>query len=746
MNLFDFKEAKYLERDTNTPTFSGTVPSEIGKGGQMLITVGDKTVSVDINPADGSWSWTPPTPLEDGYYNMSFQSVDKAGNVSTPSLRTLIVDTTPPAAPKLVYVYDDEGQQTGMIKSGDTTDDRRPTLTGIAQKNTVVYLKDGDIIIGSAQTDQDGMWTIEPERDLNDGKHNLTLVAKEEFAKKERWGETSEIIEIIVETRPEAPPTTTVRFDDMTRDSGNPYDWRTNDGSAGRVVSGTLSEPLKAGETLKIYNGVEWKEAKVIGNRWTFIDDAAHDNSWDYSAVVSNEKGAGEQIQQHVVIDKSAPGLPADIILSGSNATIDLKGSGVIAGDKLNVIAGNNHIGHILTQAEIDSGKAVIALGSVHTKVSAALTDQIGNSSNYLQVNILGNSATNFNGMNKLSYSEIKNKDFGDFTLKVGSRSHAGGWEYGLVKAGTRYDYQYGDTWINNWVTPSDMIVMGGANDGNNLIELDLNEKEASGITFQLYARGYGETFTIQFIDINGAVVYTKKHIVPGHSTWNIVGARIDVDMPDGLKFNKIQISDSTRYPSQNPVTALDDIQLKGLSEKTIYSPDTIQTITAQYDDYTYFGDEKNNIFKLSDPTVLNEKDININGGDGIDTLQITTTTSGSLLDVSKIVSVGRLSSVEIFDINGGNDTVKNTLNLNINDILELGQKNIFVSDGRLQVMVKGDNDVVTLDHLFKDQDLGNWVKESGNITLGGQHYQVFHHQAFDAELLVQDGVTVNLV
>ena len=34
MDLFDFKEVKYLERDTNTPTFSGIINSEVGKGGR----------------------------------------------------------------------------------------------------------------------------------------------------------------------------------------------------------------------------------------------------------------------------------------------------------------------------------------------------------------------------------------------------------------------------------------------------------------------------------------------------------------------------------------------------------------------------------------------------------------------------------------------------------------------------------------------------------------------------------------
>ena len=60
------------------------------------------------------------------------------------------------------------------------TDDRRPTLTGVAEKGTVVYLKEGDTVIGSAQADaKTGIWTL--DADLSDGTHQLTLVAVETF-------------------------------------------------------------------------------------------------------------------------------------------------------------------------------------------------------------------------------------------------------------------------------------------------------------------------------------------------------------------------------------------------------------------------------------------------------------------------------------------------------------------------------------------------------------------------------------
>lgn len=199
MDLFDFKEVKYLERDTNTPTFFGKIDSEVGKGGQVMITLGDRNFFVDINPQDGSWKWTPPEALADGEYSLSFMTIDTAGNLSTPSQRTLIVDTTPPVAPTLLNLYDDQGAITGSFDAGKMTDDRRPTLTGIAEKGTVVYLKEGNTVIGSAKADEKtGLWTLEPNVDLADGRHNLTLVAAETFAGKVREGKVSDEFNITI--------------------------------------------------------------------------------------------------------------------------------------------------------------------------------------------------------------------------------------------------------------------------------------------------------------------------------------------------------------------------------------------------------------------------------------------------------------------------------------------------------------------------------------------------------------------
>ncbi|KVL67631.1 hypothetical protein WJ47_11170 [Burkholderia ubonensis] len=127
-------------------------------------------------------------------------------------------------------------------------------------------------------------------------------------------------------------------------------------------------------------------------------------------------------------------------------------------------------------------------------------------------------------------------------------------------------------------------------------------------------------------------------------------------------------------------------------------------------------------------------------GTDGIDMLKLTGT--GQVLDLSNLQ--GKLSSVEVIDLTG---TGGNTLKLSLADVLEQGGKDLFVNDGKTQMMIKGaDGDVVELSDLLPDgSDVGDWAQQAGTVTVEGVAYNVFYHSGLNAELLVQTGVTTHL-
>lgn len=212
MNTQSLPGIIYAERDTALPTISGSAPSEKGKQNSVAqFWIGGELHTVPIDPLTGNYTWTASKNMPDGDYSVSITAKDRAGNVGAPLLVTLRIDTTPPAAPDLLNLYDDQGPVHGSFDAGKTTDDKRPTLTGVAQNGTTVYLKDEhNNTIGSAKADAvTGKWVMEPSQDLKDGENKLTLVAEETFAKKQRMGTSSAPFTIVIgDDAPVLPPNT----------------------------------------------------------------------------------------------------------------------------------------------------------------------------------------------------------------------------------------------------------------------------------------------------------------------------------------------------------------------------------------------------------------------------------------------------------------------------------------------------------------------------------------------------------
>lgn len=123
--------------------------------------------------ADGRWSFTPEL-TTDGTHVFSASYTDRFGAESPRSDNfTLSLDTSVPGTPELAQVYDDEGRVTGPLKSGDITDDKTPTLSGVADAGVIVRVWDGDKLIGSTVANNRGQWKLDVE--LDDGEHSLVV-------------------------------------------------------------------------------------------------------------------------------------------------------------------------------------------------------------------------------------------------------------------------------------------------------------------------------------------------------------------------------------------------------------------------------------------------------------------------------------------------------------------------------------------------------------------------------------------
>jgi hypothetical protein len=114
----------------------------------------------------GSWTFNP-SGLTQGSHTIVASQTDVAGNTGTASL-TFTLDSMAPT------VTDGLASDTGASATDKITSD--PTLTGSAEANSTVTLREGTTVRGTTTADALGNWTITPAG-LTSGTH--TLVASE---------------------------------------------------------------------------------------------------------------------------------------------------------------------------------------------------------------------------------------------------------------------------------------------------------------------------------------------------------------------------------------------------------------------------------------------------------------------------------------------------------------------------------------------------------------------------------------
>jgi hypothetical protein len=303
-----------------------------------------------------------------------------------------------------------------------------------------------------------------------------------------------------------------------------------------------------------------------------------------------------------------------------------------------------------------------------------------------------------FNGIAPGTYAEIDNG-----WMKI--TSAPGTWKLSLRTAG-------------NW-SLSNALTRNGSDGAVDVTFALKDGVTADGFTYRLpnyEPRLYGSDIRFEFYK-DGVLVHTASAVADAST--HLSGLPL---------FDAVRMMDHN-----NPdAYALDDISFDIV---TLGTPVTALGLPSDVGDSVFTGET----FEISAVAELDATDA-IVGNDGIDTLKLTG--ADEVLDLSRLA--GKLSSVEVIDITGSGD---NTLKLSLGDVLEQGGKDLFVADGKTQMMVKGDaGDTVELSDLLADgSDVGDWAQQSGTVTVEGTQYNVFIHEGLNTELLVQIGVQTNL-
>ena len=850
MDILDYTGTKFINSPIDLPTIGGN-SGEKGKTGVIVqLWIGGKLFEVPVDPKTGLFSWTATEPFPDGDYSVSIRTLDRAGNLGKPTLRTLRIDTTPPNAPELLNLYDDVGGKMGSFDPGQTTDDKRPKLTGIAQEGTLVYLRDADgNTIGSARADEvTGKWVMDPDKDLEEGVNNLVLVAEETFGGVTREGAPSEPFSIIVQggTLPPDNLTITHAIDDVGSATGEL--------SNGALTDDTIPElrgAAPADSTVIIYYRLAGSDtwlgssnATLTGESWSWVPGSALEaGNYEFQASIGDTASALFNLEiatpagiiartriesarddfgldhgplnNGAITDDATPTLQgraeanalvvvrymldgttaASVVVNADSAgkwswtppaelatgvwLFDVQPKGASTWSsvfKLEITGtGENSYAPTISYAFDDVGisKGERGSGSITDDTTPTLHGKAtANSVVYLQAingeevqtfSVKADSSSNWTwtppnalALGEWQFQVSKGADEGwdkKFHLTISDQNYSQQLNFEGALLGPLDEKQVQESLPNFYGTllthggfnnPPSQIAEGieiaqspnvaiakgvfGENalkvNKNTFLKLEMSKEDNNNhlidnFSFQTLNAAVNNRISFEVIIAGTGGDKVKSFIMPANSLLTIT--REDFGLPDTFFIDKIII--------QMPLGQSTPLYMDNFKWTTVY--DKFNSLPET--------EEENTVNHLDNIDALTTDGVTGHEAQA-DTLKLTG--KDNLLDLTD--ATNKLESIEIFDITGTGD---NTLKLDLNALLQHGEKDLFIEDGKTQLMVSGnEGDVVQLvDILPEGSDISEWKHQEGTVTVAGVEYNVYSH-GDDAELLVQQGVKTELI
>jgi hypothetical protein len=757
---------------------------------------------------DGLWTFIPAWDLDEGEHSIRAIATDRAGNESEPATYKFTVDTVAPIQPSIDGVSDDVGSIQGPIENGGVTDDSTPTLSGGAEAGSIVTIYDNGEKLGSATADADGKWSYTPTTPLSEGDHEFIVEATDKAGNTSEKSEPFNIVTDY--TGPNADDTQLsidiVAGDDVvnlaeSQTSQTISGRATGEFTAGDVVSFTLNGTVYStsvtadGKWSVQVAGTDLAEEASI--RATLV---AHDAAGNAGNIVA-EHGYTVALVPPVATLTISTIVNNDVVnavKTTAEQTISGKASGEFkAGDVVS-----------FTLNDVDYSTTVDASGNWSVKVpNSALSsdtaynihatlvahDAAGNSSSvvadrgYSITNIWDFDDNTLQGWNSSgSYAQGDNLRVADghilsYTVGPGMGNVFAGevmWTEIQVTAGQTYSVSFdkGNLSSTENFAAISMLINGVAvigqstatgtrtgtytatTSGNVRISFNNGTAATSGNDFSL------DNITMKPVKVVSAVLAVTEpemsviDTAAHTSQHDDVGSERDLSAPvQGGESSSAPIfaaapgGESLTAAPDAAVVSAPEVVVTVASEPLQATPFALPTVIHQIaalSDSFYGADSGNNYVKLDNAAdyLASTSNQGIHGGTGLDVLSVIG--YDQVVDLTLASSHGKVTGMEVVDLTGDGQA-HNSLKLSLQDVLDNGQTDLFhvTDEHSVQMMVKGDvSDEVTLDHLSSQgDDTGTW-SATGKVALGDFSYTVYHHTTAEAELLVQQGVTVHLV
>ncbi|TFB26967.1 hemagglutinin [Lelliottia nimipressuralis] len=714
-----------------TPELRGTAEP----GSVVYIVIDNYGTVAGSVKADANGSWK--LPIATNYnqqYNFHAYSVDPAGNRSADSAKFAITVDTVNNAPVITGSWDDVqgGVYNGLVGNGGVTNDRTLDLRGTAEAGSVVYIINpaNGGVHGSTTAGANGQWSFPLTTNYNQ-TYNFQAYSVDKAGNR---SVNSTNFAITVDTVVAAPNVTVITDNVAGGKVGNLVDGeRTNDNRP--TITGNGAEAGAKIEIVLALGNQGWSNnnlvytttAKADGTWSLEIPKALQDGTWYFRANQTDQAGNKSALgnQHYVVVDTvaAAPVITAvvDNVAGGKVGNLvdaektndnrpTITGNGAEAGAKIEIwLAGPT------TGSGWTSGKNIIytttakADGTWSLEIPTALPDGTW----YFrakQIDTAGNSSA----LGAQRYVTVETWSPENFLIT----SVSGGGYFDVVGEVITVKGVGGipghTVSLRGGLTPTLAGTTGRVlDDGTWTVTLTLAQWRAIGLSAPGNGNGFAAVFTV--VDVADTSIHTYN------------GVPITVDgmlLRNSRSMRSFSVEENTQ-----PVH--EEQRVTSEENKPAKAP-----VVAQNED--------DNASKQDASTEQKGVEHVGQATEGYDAVNHTLTLAGDAkdsIDLSKLV--GKDQQVSTIDMNNGKADV---LNINVNDVLTHAEKDMFIADGNKQLMVQGNKgDVLNLNDLLPDNsDPGNWTN-AGNVKVSGVEYQVYQMENLDVELLVQNGVTVNV-
>ncbi len=273
----------------------------------QLLDTGNNVVASTTSAADGTFTLTPPSLLNDGTYSYKVREEDVAGNfsASSPTLTVTILATAPaaPSTPSLLAADD-----SGTLGDG-VTNVKQPHLIGNGAKSTTVQLLNpAGTVLGSGSVDGSGNYSVIPSSPLTDGTYAIRARSVDVAG---NIGAASAAFSITIQSgAPGTPSAPTILSAD---DSGLKGDGITN-------VNHPRFTGTAVGATVQLLNGTQGvlATATIVSGSYTITyPNPLADGSYPVSIRVVDSFGNLSSVSTPftMVIDTTAPAAPSTPVL-----------------------------------------------------------------------------------------------------------------------------------------------------------------------------------------------------------------------------------------------------------------------------------------------------------------------------------------------------------------------------------------------------------------------------------------------